>query len=176
VSATSTAVRRRLHPGFDQLVLRVAVVVGALVSLVAAQAAGARPAPWEQASLGVLAVVLALRPESVAGVLLLAGSAYVWLQAPESLSALLLLAVAGQLTAHLAALVAAQGPILLRVDRAQVRLWLRRGVLLWLAAACVWGVALLLADAPGGRLAYAAGLTVLTAVAVLATRLIGQRR
>ena len=48
--------------------------------------------------------------------------------------------------------------------------------LLWLAAAAVWGMALLAVDLPGGRLAYATGLTVLMLGAATATRLILTRR
>ncbi len=70
---------------------------------------------------------------------------------------------------------AAQGPALLLVDPGQVRLWLGRGVLLWLAAAAVWGLALAVEDHPGGRSAYAVGLLLLTALAVVGTRLIGRR-
>ena len=49
----------------------------------------------------------------------------------------------------------------MRVDRAQVRRWLLRAVLLWSAAAAVWASVVLLEDQAGHRLVYAAGLVLL---------------
>ncbi len=148
------------------------VVVGVLLALVAALAAGARPSDWVQLAVVGLAVVTAVRPESIAGVAALGGTAYVWALSPEPLSPLVLLAAGGMVLAHVSALVAAQGPALMRVDPGQVRLWLLRGVLLWLAAAAVWGLALLVQDHPGGRTTYAVGLFLLAALAVVGTRLV----
>ena len=76
---------------------------------------------------------------------------------------------------HVSATVVAQGPALLRVDGAQVVLWLRRGVVLWLAGVAVWAIALLLDDHPGGRTTYAVGLPLLAAVAVVGTRGVSRR-
>jgi len=76
---------------------------------------------------------------------------------------------------HVCSLVAAQGPALMAVDGRQVWLWLRRGLVLWLAAAGVWGFALLVEDHPGGRTTYAVGLLLLAAVAVVGTREVGRR-
>jgi hypothetical protein len=172
---STPAQRRRLYPDPVQTLLRLAVVAGVPVALAAAVGAGARPSGWVQAVVIGLAAVTAVRPESVAGVAALGGTAYAWALSPEPLSALVLVVVAGMLLSHLAALVAAQGPALLLVDPGQVRLWLGRGVLLWLAAAAVWGLALAVEDHPGGRSAYAVGLLLLTALAVVGTRLIGRR-
>jgi hypothetical protein len=166
---------RRIYPEFDQLLLRALVVIGGATSIVAAQAAGARPASWLQSVVLGLAVLTAVRPESTAGVGLLGGAAYTWALAPETLSPLVLLAAAGMVLAHVSALVAAQGPARMRVDRAQVRRWAARGLLLWLAAASVWGLSVAMTDLPQRRLAYALGLTVLTAIAVTTTRVISSR-
>jgi hypothetical protein len=106
---------------------------------------------------------------------LLAGAAYVWALAPETLSPLVLVAAAGMILAHLSAQVAAQGPARMRVDGVQVRRWAARGMLLWMAAAVVWGLTVAVEDLPQRRLAYALGLTVLTVIAVAATRLVGSR-
>jgi len=122
-----------------------------------------------------LAVITAHRPESLAGVGTLAGAAYIWALAPETLSPLVLLAAAGLILAHLSALVAAQGPARMRVEGVQVRRWAARGLLLWLAAAVVWALTVAVVDLPQRRLAYALGLTVLTVIAVAATRLVGSR-
>jgi hypothetical protein len=64
----------------------------------------------------------------------------------------------------------------MRVDVAQAGRWLLRGLLLWVAAATVWALDLLAADLEGGRLAYAAGLTLLMLIAATATWLLGPRR
>jgi hypothetical protein len=64
----------------------------------------------------------------------------------------------------------------MRVDGTQALRWLLRGLLLWLAAAAVWGLDLLAADLPGGRVAYAAGLVLLMLVAVATGWLLGPRR
>lgn len=173
--SAATATQRRIYPGLDQLVLRTMVVIGAFAVVAAAQAAGARPDLWEQAIVLGLALVTAYRPESVAGLGLLAGAAYVWALVPETLSPLVLVAAAGMLLAHLSALVAAQGPARMRVDGVQVRRWAARGVMLWLAAAVVWGLTVAVEDLPQRRLAYALGLTMLTVIAVAATRLVSSR-
>ena len=168
--------RRRVYPDLDQVFLRGMVVLGTMTAVVAAQAAGARPAGWLTSSVLVVALYAACRPDSTATVLLLGGAGYVWALAPHSLSPFVLLAVAGMVLLHVSALLAAQGPGRMQVDRGQVRRWLARAMLIWLAAAVVWVGVALLEDRPGNRLVYAAGLVLLTAVAILATRLIGPRR
>lgn len=173
--STTSPVRRRVLPGIDQLVLRAMVVIGAAITLVAAQAAGARPGPWQQGAVLAMAAVAALRPESLAAVGALAGAAYTWGGAAETLSPLVLLAAGGMVLVHVSALVAAQGPARMRVEGAQVRRWAARAVLLWLAAAAVWGLSLLMADLPPQRLVYALGLTLLSVIAVATTRMIGTR-
>jgi len=170
-----TPERRRVLPGIDQLALRTMVLLGVAAAIVAAQAAGARPGPWELGIVFGLAAITALRAESIAGVGMLAGAAYVWALAPETLSPLVLVAAAGMIVAHLSALVAAQGPARMSVDGVQVRRWAARGFLLWLAAAVVWGLSLAVVDLPQRRLAYALGLIVLTVIALAATRLVGSR-
>ena len=173
--SVTTPERRRVHPGLDQLTLRMLVLLGAAAAILAAQSAGARPRPWELAIVFGLAAITALRPESIAGVGMLAGAAYVWALAPETLSPLVLVAAAGVILAHLSALVAAQGPARMAVDGVQVRRWAARGLLLWLAAGVVWGLSVAVVDLPQRRLAYALGLTVLTVIALSATRLVGSR-
>ncbi len=173
--STGQAERRLAYPDIDQVLLRVMVVLGGATMLVAAQAAGARPAQWQQALVIGFAVLTALRPESIAGVALLTGGAYFWALSPETLSPLVLLAAAGMVLAHVSALVAAQGPARMRLDGAQVRRWAARALMLWLAAAIVWGLSVFLADLPESRLAYALGLTLLTIMAVVTTWLIDSR-
>ncbi len=171
--STPVAERRLIYPGLDQFMLRELIIIGAATAVVAAQAAGARPGPWHLVILLVLAVHTAARPDSIAGVGLLAGTAYTWTMTPETSSPLVLVAAAGMVMVHVSALVAAQGPFRMRVDRMQVRRWTARALFLWLAAAAVWGLSVVLADLPPGRLAYASGLTLLAVIAVAATWLIG---
>jgi hypothetical protein len=167
---TSTSQPRRIYPDIDQVLLRLLVVLGASITVVAAQAAGARPPVWLQVVVGGLAVLATLRPESVAATGLLLATAYAWALAPETLSPLVLLAAAGMVLTHVAALVAAQGPAQLRVDAVQVRRWAARGVLLWLAATATWGLGVVIEDVPQRRFAYALGLTLLAVLAVATTQ------
>ena len=167
--------RTRVYPGPDQLTLRALVLVGVASAIIAAQAAGARPGPWELGVVFGLAAITAFRPESIAGIGMLAGAAYIWALAPETLSPLVLATAAGMILAHLSALVAAQGPGRMAVDGVQVRRWAARGVVLWLASLAVWGLSVAVVDLPQRRLAYALGLTVLTVIALSATRLVGSR-
>jgi hypothetical protein len=173
--STATSETRRIHPGLDQLALRTLLVLGTATAVVAAQAAGARVGPWQQGIVFGLAVITAVRPESVAGIGLLAGATYVWALAPETLSPLVLVAAAGMILAHVSTLVAAQGPARMAVDGAQVRRWAARGLLLWLVTTAVWGFSVAVADLSQGRLAYALGLTLLTVGALAGIRLLGSR-
>ena len=75
---------------------------------------------------------------------------------------------------HLSALVAAQGPALLRVDLGQVRLWLGRGVVMWLLTAAVWALALQWSTTRAAA-GDAVGLLLVAALAVVGTRLVGRR-
>ncbi len=173
--STTLPVRRRVYPGIDQVALRSLVVIGASTTVLAAQAAGARPGAWHQVVVLVLAAATALRPESVAGVGVLAGAAYTWALVPETLSPLVLLAAGGMVLVHVSALVAAQGPARMRLDGTQVRRWAARAVLLWLAAAAVWATSVLMVDLPQPRLAYALGLTLLAVLALATTWMLGAR-
>lgn len=174
--STTAGERRHAYPGPDQVVTRAAIVLGALTSIIAAQAAGTLLAGWFQGLLVALAVLVAVRPESTGGVVLLVGLAYVWSTVPDPLSPLVLLVAAGLVLVHVGALVAAQGPARMRLDRAQTARWVLRGGMLWVAAAVVWGLDLLAEDLPGGRLAYAVGLTLLMLLAGVATWLLVPRR
>lgn len=167
--------RRRIYPDTGQLALRALIVVGTLSTIIAAIAAGTRAPGSVQAVLVVLSVVTAWRPESFSGVVMLIGSAYVWALSPETLSVWVLLAVAGMLLAHVAALVVAQGPARMRLDASQLRRWALRGLLVWCAAAAVWGLGVLMRDLPDRRLVYAVGLVLVVLVTVVAIGLLTAR-
>ena len=166
---------RRLWPGGDQILLRGLVPLGVLISMVAAIAAGGRPAQWVQLVVVALSLVATLRPDSSVATGALLGSTYVWTTAPQTLTPLLLVGAAGMLLTHVAALLAAQGPALVALDPAQARRWTGRAGLLLLAAATVWGLARLFDGQGGGRLVYAAGLIVLSAISGLMTWLLTRR-
>jgi hypothetical protein len=168
--------RRRVYPGADQAVLRGTMLVASVSAIVAAEAAGARPAPWLLALLTVLAAFLALRPDSSVGIALVLGIAYVWTMVPDPLSPLLLVVAGCLVLVHVGATLAAQGPITMAVEPTQLRRWLGRGSLLWVSALVVWGLDRLAGDLPGGRLPYAVGLTLLLSVAAATTWLLSARR
>ena len=170
----STVVHAR--PGPDQVALRSVVGVGAVMVLLAAAAAGATLPMWQQVTLVGLAALTAFWPDSSAGTLLLIGSAYAWTSTPESLSPWVLVAAAGMVFAHTAALDAAMGPAALKVDGAQVSRWAVRAALVWVAAAVAWVLMVWMHDVPVGRTAYAMGLLLLTVVAVAAAQWISTSR
>ena len=170
----STGVRTR--PGADQVVLRCVVGAGAVTVLVAAAEAGSAVPLWQQVTLLGLAVLTACWPDSSAGTLLLLGAAYVWAGTPESLTPWVLVAAAGMLFAHLAAMVAATGPPALKVDSVQASRWAARAASVWIASAVAWVMVVWMRDVPSGRTSYALGLVLLTVVAVAAAHWISTHR
>lgn len=170
----STAVHVR--PGPDQVALRCVVGVGAVAVLVAAAGARATVPVWQQVTLLGLAALTACWPDSSAGTLLLVGSAYVWAGTPESLTPWVLVAAAGMVFAHVAALVAATGPATVKVDSVQLNRWAVRAALVWVSAAVAWVMVVWMRDVPAGRTAYALGLLLLTVVAVAAAHWISSHR
>ena len=170
ISPTAAAAEaRRPLPGLDQLVLRSTVVLGALCCLVAVQAAGATPAQWQQVGVLVFALLAAVRPESLAGAVVMLWVVGLWATAPDPTVASVLGCAGGLVLLHVAALVAAQGPARVAVDVRQVACWGLRGLELWLSAAAVWGLGQLFVDARGGTWAHAAGLVVLVLAAGVVT-------
>lgn len=167
--------RRRVLPGLGQVLLRSLVVLGAAVTGLGVQLAGAALPGWQQAVLLGLALVTALRPESLSGLLMLAVAAYAWSTAPSPSSPLVLVVAAGMVLAHVAALVAAQGPARTAVDAVQVRLWATRALALWVASAGVWALVKVLDGGPTHRWAYAAGLAALIALTVAGTAVLSRR-
>lgn len=155
----------RATPG--QVGLRLVVLLGAAMMLGAAALAGAAPSARLEVVVAVAAAATIWRPDSPAALCLLAAATAGWpLGHADVGSPWLLLALAGLLAVHVATLLAAQGPATMAVDRAQVRLWLPRAALGWLAGAFPWVGVRLLAGGPADPAAYAAGLVLLIAVAV----------
>lgn len=142
-----------------QAALRITIVAGMMVALLATGLRGAWPAWWLVLLVAGLAVAFALLPEAPMGTvatgLVLAwwGFAFRGGPYPEAL-----LAAAGLLTAHVAAVVAGYGPRDLPPDPATVRLWAVRGAVVFLAAPTVFVVAALLAGQPEPGGIWVAGL------------------
>ncbi len=174
-SVPSEAHRRRVLPSQGQVLLRSLVVLGAAVAGLGVQLAGAALPVWQQGVLLGLALVTALRPESLSGLIMLGVAAYAWSTAPSPSSPLVLVVAAGLVLAHVAALVAAQAPARTAVDAVQVRLWATRALALWIAAVGVWALVEVLDGGPTHRWAYAAGLGALITLTVAGTAVLSRR-
>lgn len=142
-----------------QWVLRFAVVAGLMVALLATGLRGEWPSWWLVVLVCGLAAGFAVFPETPVGTTVTAlvlawwGFAFRGGPHPEAL-----LAAAGLLTAHVAALVAGYGPGDMPVDPATVRRWVARGLVVFTASPAVLVVALLLRDQPEPVGIWVAGL------------------
>jgi hypothetical protein len=158
----------------QQRALRAAVVVGTVAVLVAVAAAGGGFHPLLDLFALLAAVVVAVLPESHAGVALLLTLGLYWVVlVPEQLGVWLLVAAAGLGLVHLCATLAAYGPAGHHVDAALLRTWARRAGVALVATLAVWLLtrALGVLDLPASRLALGAALLVLLGwVAYLSVR------
>lgn len=129
----------------SQLTLRVVVVLGPVLALLAAIPAGHPPAWWAVAIVLLTAGAAGWQPDgpfpTVAGLAVLAWWGFtVSDDIPVSVLAAAVALVAG----HLAALLAGYGPATMPLDPALLRLWLRRGALVLLTVLVAWLAARLL--------------------------------
>ena len=142
-----------------QWALRATVVAGLMVALLATGLRGVWPAWWFALLVAGLAVAFSLLPEAPMGTvatgLVLAWWGFAFRDGPHPQA---LLAAAGLLAAHVAAVLAGYGPRDLPLDPATVRLWAVRGVLVFLAAPAVFAVAILLRGQPEPVGIWVAGL------------------
>ena len=152
-----------------QWALRAVVVLGALTALLASGPAGAPPPQPLVLVVTGLALAHARSPESAAGVVSLGLVVCWWAAAVDVLHPAVLLAAAGLLAAHVAALVAAYGPDQLGVDPLVLRRWLLRAGLVLLPAPGLYGAAVVLRDRPEVPGAWLIGLGAAVAATVLAT-------
>lgn len=157
-----------------QWVLRVLIVVGVLGALLATAFDGPWPALWLILATAASAAVWAAFPESAAGAVAL-GLVITWwgIGLDQGLTWWCLLAVAGLLLAHVAALLASYGPGEQPVVRAAVVRWAARGLLLLALAALVlvtlrWLGGDAPADAPAGVWLSGTACAVLVVGGVLA--------
>jgi hypothetical protein len=153
-----------------QLLLRLLVLTGPMLALYATDLVGPAPAGWLVALAAVLCVAFAAMPDSPFGALVMLLVLAWWgVSLRDGLHPEALLAAAGLLAAHLAALVASYGPGDLPVDAAVARTWLVRGVLLLVPAAAVWALAALVRDQPEPPGIWLAGLLASLVAAVVAS-------
>ena len=151
-----------------QWALRATVVTGLMVALFATGLRGVWPAWWFALLVAGLAIAFSLLPEAPMGTvatgLVLAWWGFAFRDGPHPQA---LLAAAGLLTSHLAAVLTGYGPRDLPLDPATVRLWAVRGALVFLAAPAVFAVAILLRGQPEPVGIWVAGLAaaVVTTVA-----------
>jgi hypothetical protein len=152
-----------------QWALRVTVVAGLLVALLATGLLGVWPAWWLVVLVAGLAVAFSLLPEAPMGTvatgLVLAWWGFAFREGPHPQA---LLAAAGLLAAHLAAVLASYGPRDVPLDPATVRLWAVRGAVVFLAAPAVFAVATLLRGQPEPVGIWVAGLAAALAATVVA--------
>jgi hypothetical protein len=165
--------------GVGQLVLRVLVLGGPLVALLSTGLVGVVPAGWLIALVAALAVAFAAMPDSPFGTAVMAVVLAWWgISLRDGLHPQAILAAAGLVTAHVAAVLASYGPATMPLDRAVTRLWVVRGAAVLLAAPAVWVVAVLLRDQPEPPGIWVAGLAaacVATLVAAVSFQLDRQR-
>ena len=119
--------RGRLTPG--QAVLRVLILLGPLLALLASGIAGERPPGWLVALVLALALGFAAMPDSPLGTAaMLVVVAWSGLTFRDGLPPEAVLAASGLLVAHVAAVLASYGPGDLPLDRHLARLWAVRGL------------------------------------------------
>lgn len=153
--------------------LRVVMVAGPLVALFARTPSLGAPPAWGVGLVLVLGAGWTLLPESVIGAVTLLAVGFAWASSDTTgVSAGVLVAAAGMLAAHLAALVASYGPPRLPVDPGTIRLWSLRGVALFGAAVGVWLVARAVAELPEKPTIWVMGLVVALSVVVVAAAVI----
>ena len=163
---------RALEWPASQLVARVLVLLGPVVGVAAAAAAGIPPPGWFAALVAALALGWACLPESVLGTMALAIVVAWWGAAGlDGLPPEAMLAALGLLTAHVAAVLVAYGPPELVVDAPTARLWLTRGATLLGAAPVVWLLAVVLrgeSEPPGVWIAAMVAIVVAAVIAAVA--------
>lgn len=144
----------------SQWCVRAIVALAPLAVLLAGTLAGAQAHWWVFALVGAAGLTGAVQPDShataVTQVLLVV---FWWWSVPSSNGVLVLVAAAAVVALHVAATLAAYGPPNLELGAALVRLWVARGLLLWLLAFAAWAT---------GRLAAPAAVSLVLALVAVA--------
>ncbi|MFC7496891.1 MULTISPECIES: hypothetical protein [unclassified Nocardioides] len=158
----------------SQLVLRVVVLLGPVVAVLAGGPAGHWPPWWMIAVVVGLAGGFAAFPETAVGATTMLVVLVWWaLGLDDGLHPAVLVAAAALVVSHVAAVLTSYGPGEMPVDPALVRLWAMRGALLLVSVPLVWALALLLRGEPAQPgvwvVGVAAGLVVTVAAGVALT-------
>lgn len=154
-------VARIASPG--QWLTRAVVVLAPLVVLLAAGLAGAQLRWWFVAVIVAGGLTAAVQADShAAGVTLFLLMVFWWWSVPSASGVPVLVAAAAVIALHVAGTLAAYGPSTLELDADLVRLWVRRGLLLWAVSVAAWVAGRL---APPVEVSVVAALVVVAAVA-----------
>lgn len=158
----------------SQLVLRVIVLLGPVVAVLASGPAGHWPPWWVLAGVLATSAGFAALPESPVGAGTFLAVLVWWAAALEDgLHVEVLVAAVAMLVTHVAALLASYGPGEMPLDPALARLWVRRGLLLLVPVPALWVLALLLRGEPEQPgiwvVGVAAGLVATVAAAIALT-------
>ncbi len=128
--------------GTGQWVVRALVALMPVAALLCTWGAGQAPAVWLVGLVLLLGVGWACFPESAAGATVLVLVVAWWgLGLRDGLHPWSLPAALALVTAHIAATLAAYGPLAMPVDPALTRLWVRRGLLVYLATPVTYALA-----------------------------------
>ena len=142
-----------------QAVLRVLVLLGPVLALLATGLVGVAPAGWLVGLVLALSVAFAAMPESPFGAAaMLVVLAWWGIAFRDGLHPQALVAAAALLVAHVAAVLASYGPGSMPLDRDLARLWVRRGTAVFVVAPAVWLLATALRDQPEPAGIWVAGL------------------
>lgn len=151
----------------DQLTLRLAV--GALPPVAVLCSLPDRPGWWLLVLVAALSAWWGCRPESAAGAVTMVLVLAWWgIGVADPVRVAVLPAAGALAAAHVAATVAGLGPPRMRVDRATLRLWARRGLLGFVVAPVAWlGAELVTRPGPADALAGRAGLRAVALVTLV---------
>ena len=149
--------------------LRALLVAGVLVAMLAGVPEGHSPPVWVLVLVLAGAPVSALRPEHLSLSITMTVVVVWWTATVHGGMPLgLLVAAAGLMAAHVSATLLAYGPPTLPVDPRLAVLWSARGVLTWVGALLVWGVARTYAGHGTPALFWLGGLTAAVVGSVVA--------
>ncbi|GHJ60784.1 hypothetical protein NOK12_33020 [Nocardioides sp. OK12] len=161
--------------GRGQWPVRALVATMPLLALLCTLGAGQAPAVWLAGLVLLLGVGWACFPESAVGATVLVVVVAWWgIGLREGLHPWALPAALALLTAHVAATLAAYGPLAMPVDPALTRLWVRRGLLVWLATPVTYALAVGVGGSVPPAPVWLVGLAAVAAAATAASVLLGR--
>jgi hypothetical protein len=161
----------------SQLVLRALVLLGPVVALLSTGPAGHWPPWWVVVPVLALAVAFAAMPDSPVGTAVVLVVLVWWtISLSDDIQPETMVAAAGLLVAHLAAQVASYGPAAMPVERATLRLWGLRSVVLLATIPATWAAARVLRGQPEPSGVWVVGVAAAVVATVVATVALGDHR